>query len=55
MLSEVSRVAAARPARPAPMTMTPVCLGFGGEESDGGESREICGDDDALGGLSLRR
>lgn len=48
MFSELSRVAAAKPARPAPTMMTPVFFSC----NDGGESTEIC--EDALGGLNMR-
>lgn len=54
MFLELRCVAAAKPARPAPMTMTPVLFCCGREVSGGGESREIR--EDALGGeMNLRR
>lgn len=53
MFSDVSRMAAAKPARPAPITITPVFLSCDGADSDGGESTEIC-EDALIGGLRVR-
>lgn len=54
MFWEASRVAAAKPDRPAPIMMTPGFWRWRGEGSGGGVGMEICEEED-LDGLRVRR